>query len=83
MKSNYFFAVDSFPLAILKISGGQALIQEKSTSNLQVIADLTIRGITETISFPISLKKSGTFFIAEGTLDIDLEQIPNPQEELN
>jgi len=71
LKNNDFFAVDSFPQAILNISGSQALSQENSENNHQIMADLTIRGITQEISFPILIHKSGSIFSAEGNMDIN------------
>ena len=70
LKDADFFAVDSFPQAILTISGCQAIFKQNSTNTLKVLADLTIRDITHEISFPISLQRSGQFFSVEGTVDI-------------
>ena len=59
------------PKATLKINGGQTLSNEDSVNNLQIMADLTIRGITEGISFPIALQISESIFSAKGTVNID------------
>ena len=71
LKAEDFFYVDSFPHAILGIKGNQAITGDKSVSNNQILADLTIRGIKQELSFPISLKQSDAIFLAEGTMDID------------
>ena len=71
LKNKDFFAVDSFSQATLKISGSQKLFDENSINNLQIMAELTIRGITEKISFPIALHISGGIFSAKGNVDID------------
>lgn len=71
LKTEDFFHVDSFPYAILEINGSQLLIVENSKKSLQILADLTIRGITHQIVFPFDLTKSQNNYIAEGSLDID------------
>ena len=71
LKDNDFFAVDSFPYAILNINDSQSIVVENSADNNQIMANLTIRGITQEISFPISIQKIESIFSAEGTVDID------------
>ena len=71
LKSEDFFHTDSFPHAILEIKGRQSLIIEKSKKSDQILADLTIRGITHEIKFPLDLTQSQNNFNAEGSVDID------------
>ena len=71
LKSEDFFNVDSFPMAILEIKEHQRLSDDQSASNNQILADLTIRGIKQELSFPISFQQSDSIFSAEGILDID------------
>ena len=71
LKNEDFFAVDSFSQATLKISGSQTLSHTNSVNNLQIMADLIIRGITADIAFPIALQTSGDVFFATGNVDID------------
>ena len=71
LKDNDFFAVDSFPYAILEIKGNQEISDDKSASNNQILTDLTIRGITQELSFPILLQQSDSTFSAKGTVDIN------------
>jgi len=71
LKSEDFFHTDSFPHAILEIKGPQSLIIENSKKSAQILADLTIRGITHEIKFPFDLTQSQNNFNAEGSVDID------------
>ena len=71
LKSADFFNVDSFPHAILEIKEHQPLSDDQSASNNQILADLTIRGIKQELSFPISLQQSDSIILAMGTIDID------------
>ena len=71
LKSEDFFHTDSFPHAILEIKGRQSLIIENSKISNQILADLTIRGITHEIKFPFDLTQSQNNFNAEGSVDID------------
>ena len=71
LKSEDFFHTDSFPHAILEIKGRQSLIIENSKKSDQILADLTIRGITHEIKFPFELTQSQNNFNAEGSVDID------------
>ena len=71
LKSEDFFYVDSFPQAILEIKGNQAITRDKSVSNNQILADLTIRGIKQELSFPISLQQSDSILLAKGIVNID------------
>ena len=71
LKSEDFFHTDSFPHAILEIKGRQSLIIENSKKSDQILADLTIRGITHEIKFPFNLTQSQNNFNAEGSVDID------------
>ena len=71
LKSEDFFHTDSFPHAILEIKGRQSLIIENSKKSDQILADLTIRGITHEIKFPFDLTQSQNNFTAEGSVDID------------
>jgi len=66
-----FFFVDSFPNAILEIKYHHQIIDDKTGQTNQIIADLTIRGITHEINFPINIFHSKSNFYAEGLIDID------------
>ena len=71
LKSEDFFHTDSFPHAILEIKGRQSLIIENSKKSEQIMAVLSIRGITHEIKFPFDLTQSQNNFNAEGSVDID------------
>ena len=71
LKNDDFFAVDSFPHSMLHINGSEVFTKQKSVNNHKIIAKLTIRGITEDISFPILLRESNSIFYAEGNVDIN------------
>ena len=66
-----FFYVDSFPTATLTV-------KNSTTEDLYLVnplhlitADLTIRGITKEISFPVSIYSSSNTYTAKGSIDID------------
>ena len=71
LKSEDFFHTDSFPHAILEIKSLQLVFVENSKKSDQILADLTIRGITHEIKFPFDLTQSQNNFNAEGSVDID------------
>ena len=66
-----FFFVNSFPHANLEIKNHRQTVDESSEVNNQIIANLTIRGITHEITFPLEISQSKFIFYAEGTIDID------------
>ena len=66
-----FFFVDSFPHANLEIKNHRQTVDESSEVNNQMIANLTIRGITHEIIFPLEISQSKSIFYAEGTIDIN------------
>ena len=66
-----FFFVDSFPHAILEIKNHPKTIDNKSENIDQIIADLTIRGITHEISFPLPISRDNYIFNAEGKINVN------------
>jgi len=66
-----FFFVDSFPHANLEIKNHRQTVDESSEVNNQIIANLTIRGITHEIIFPLEISQSKSIYYAEGTIDIN------------
>ena len=66
-----FFFVDSFPHANLEIKNHRQTVDESSEVNNQIIANLTIRGITHEIIFPLEISQSKSIFYTEGTIDIN------------
>ena len=66
-----FFFVDSFPHAVLEIKNHHQTVDESSEVNNQIIANLTIRGITHEIIFPLEISQTKSVHNAEGTIEID------------
>ena len=71
LKAKDFFYVDSFPQAVLEIKQKQLPDSNKPASNNQILADLTIRGVTHEINLPFILTQDVNHFIANGTVNID------------
>lgn len=63
LKSDDFFGVSSFPTASFKITKATPFVNGKAT----VTGKITIKGITETISFDV-VKKGSTY---TGTMEVD------------
>ncbi|WP_372651843.1 YceI family protein [Draconibacterium sp.] len=62
LKSDDFFSAEKHPVANFKIT---------SYSNDKVVGDLTIKGITNEVSFPAEVKVDGDVLTATGTATID------------
>ncbi|QIA09032.1 YceI family protein [Draconibacterium halophilum] len=62
LKSDDFFSAEKHPVANFKIT---------SFENDKVVGDLTIKGITNEVSFPAEVKIEGNTLSAEGTASID------------
>jgi polyisoprenoid-binding protein YceI len=53
LKGDDFFAVDKFGAAVIKVKSATAVKPSKtSANNYNIVADLTIKGITQEITFP-------------------------------
>ncbi|WP_320111881.1 YceI family protein [Draconibacterium orientale] len=62
LKSDDFFSAEKHPVANFKIT---------SYKNDKVVGDLTIKGITNQVSFPAEVKVEGDVLTASGTASID------------
>ena len=71
LMSEDFFFVDSFPNAILEIKYHHQIVDDKTGQTNQIIADLTIRGITHEINLPINISHTKSNLYAEGSINID------------
>ena len=72
LKSSDFFNVDSFPQAILEIKKSNYIYEENDIDSTYLVsANLSIRGITNEISFSYQIEQSDTSLIAFGLIDID------------
>ena len=73
LNSPDFFSVDNFKTANLKIKSANEIKGVKAgADNYNVVADLTIKGITKEITFPafVVIKKTGEV-VANASFDID------------
>ena len=50
---------------------GLQFIDDKASQNDQIFADLTIRGITHVINFPLVISQTKLNYYAEGSIDIN------------
>lgn len=64
-----FFNVKEFPTAILKITKVLKIKNKSNSYNLS--ADLTVKGITKSITFPATFKKTGNVFEGNASITID------------
>ena len=67
LKSDDFFGVATFPTASFSITE----VKKGDGGNYSVTGDLTIKGKTESISFPASVKEAGKGYEATATLTFD------------
>ena len=67
LKDEDFFNTKAFPIAIIKIT--KAIKGKGSAYN--IIADLTIKGITHPIAFEADVKINGVNFLAKAKIEID------------
>jgi polyisoprenoid-binding protein YceI len=72
LKADDFFATEKFNTAKIKIkSASEIKGAATGSNNYNVVADLTIKGITKEISFPAFVVINPTQVIANAELDID------------
>ena len=71
LKDEDFFHTDSFPHAILEINRQTAILDENKRTRKEILADLTIRGVTHKIKFPFIFSQSNNILTGEGSVDID------------
>lgn len=64
-----FFYVSEYPTAILKINKVLKLTNKANAYNLT--ADLTVKGIAKSITFPATFKKVGNVFEGNATITMD------------
>lgn len=72
LKSDDFFATDKFPTASLTIKKLNPIKGAKpGSNNFNVVADLTIKGITNEITFPAMIVVNKGKVIANANFDVD------------
>jgi hypothetical protein len=69
LKSEDFFNVKKFPIAIINIT--KVLPIETEEGNYLIMADLTIKGITHAITFQANITIKGLHFLATAKIKID------------
>lgn len=67
LKSDDFFSVEKFPEAKLAITGSKP----GKAGQIEVTGNLTIKGITKPVTFPVTIKNQGSGLEAEGTITVD------------
>ena len=67
LKSNDFFSTDKFPTATYVITS----VDSKGGDSYTVNGNLTIKGITNPVSFPATIKVESKTLIATGTITVD------------
>jgi len=67
LKSDDFFAVAKYPTAVFQMKE----VKPGSQGSYDVTGDLTVKGITNPISFPVKVEITGTKAKATGTATID------------
>jgi polyisoprenoid-binding protein YceI len=72
MKSDDFFAVEKHPTSTFKITKAEPIAGAKAGEpNYTITGDLTIKGITNSISFPATVKIAGNKAEAAAKFDVD------------
>ncbi len=69
LKGTDFFNVESHPTATLKITKVLKYVKKQHSYNVE--ADLTIKGITQKIKFPVELSTNGNAIEANANITID------------
>ncbi|ROL58209.1 YceI family protein [Bacteroidetes/Chlorobi group bacterium Naka2016] len=72
LKSDDFFSVAKFPTAKFVITHSTPLKASKAGEpNIAITGKMTIKGITQTISFPATIKADGNKITAKAKLELD------------
>lgn len=67
LKSDDFFGVEKFPTARFVITQ----VSQKSDNKYHVTGDLTIKGITKSIEFPVEISLNGSIATASASITVD------------
>ena len=71
LRSEDFFSIDKNPASTFKITKVTPLKGNAAGNNATITGDLTIKGITQTVSFPAKVGVKGGVASASGTATID------------
>ncbi len=69
LKSADFFHVDSFPEAVFEITSVEAAPQDTNTH--RITGNLTMRGVTKSVTFPAKVEMQGNTIVAKANFAID------------
>jgi polyisoprenoid-binding protein YceI len=67
LKSDDFFGVEKYPKASLKITD----LEQKNASKYHVKGDITIKGITKSIEFPVEVSLLDSKIVASAAITVD------------
>jgi len=71
LKSADFFNVDSFATATFEITSAEMIANPVDSNNYNISGNLTIKGITNNISFPAVIVSKDGMFNAKATIKVD------------
>ena len=71
LKDDDFFSVSKFPTATFEITGSSPYQGTEAGFNCQIAGNLTIKGITNPISFPANVSVNGTTLTGKGSVSFD------------
>ena len=71
LKSADFFDVENFPTSSIKITKALPIKESDRDNNYLIIANLTIKGITHSITFEADVKVSGLSYVANAKIKLD------------
>ncbi|GAB3200838.1 polyisoprenoid-binding protein YceI [Pontibacter aydingkolensis] len=75
LKSDDFFSVEKYNTSSFKITKAAPIAKAKAgEANYRITGDLTIKGITQPISFPATVKIAGKAAEAEAKIEVDRTQ---------
>ncbi len=71
LKSDDFFSVEKHPTSTFKITKASPIKGKAGEANYTITGDLTIKGITNPVTFPAVVKVSGKAAEASATIEVD------------
>ncbi len=71
LKSDDFFSVEKFNTATLKVKQATAMKADAKGNNYTIVADLTIKGITNEVTFPAIVVVKGSEVVVNADFDIN------------
>ena len=71
LKSPDFFDASTYPTAKIVLTKSEKLEGDATGNNFNVSADLTIKGVTNPVVFPVKIRKSGEDIVVEAAIVLD------------